>query len=370
MRVIQAENIDDIALGATVLGTGGGGDPYVGKLLAKQALRDCGAVQLVTPDEIEDDCLVAQSAMMGAPTVMIEKLPSGTEVVRAFEALQEYIGRRLAYTVCAEAGGLNSTIPFVVAAHLGVPVVDADGMGRAFPEIQMVTPTLSGISATPMALADEKGNSAILNTTTNTWTERLARSITIEMGSTALLASYAMSGRQVKDSMVPGTLSKVEHIGRMLREANAAHRDPIAAVREATGGFEIFRGKVVDVRRHTVRGFARGEARLAGTDGDSGASLSIQFQNEHLIATRDGDVVASVPDLITVLDVETGHPITTEALRYGFRVAVLGIPCDVRWRTPEGLRLVGPAYFGYPIEFVPIEQRFGRAVDAGVNGLT
>ena len=370
MRLIHAETIEDIALGATVLGTGGGGDPYVGKLLAMQALRDHGPVQLVSPEDIADDCWVAQSAMMGAPTVMIEKLPSGTEVVRAFQALQDYLGRPLAYTVCAEAGGLNSTIPFVVAAHLGVPVVDADGMGRAFPEIQMVTPTLWGLSATPMALADEKGNSAILTTATNTWTERLARSMTIEMGSTALLASYAMTGRQLKDTMVLGTLSKVEHIGRTLREANAAHRDPIAAVRAATGGFEIFRGKVIDVRRRTERGFARGEARLAGTDQDAGASLSIQFQNEHLIAERDGEVVVSVPDLITVLDVETGHPITTEALRYGFRVAVLGIPCDFRWRTPDGLRLVGPAYFGYPIEFVPVEQRFGRRPHADVDGLT
>lgn len=358
-RLIHAETIEDIALGATVLGTGGGGDPYIGKLLAMQALRERGPVRLVSPEEIDDDCLVAQSAMMGAPTVMVEKLPSGREVVRAFEALQEYIGRPLTYTVCAEAGGLNSTIPFVVAAHLGIPVVDADGMGRAFPEVQMVTPTLAGLAATPMALADEKGNSAILNTPTNVWTERLARSMTIEMGSTALIASYAMTGRQLKDTMVLGTLSKVEHIGRTLREANAAHRDPIAAVLQATAGFEIFRGKVIDVRRRTERGFARGQADLAGFGADSGASLSLQFQNEHLIAQRDGEVLVSVPDLITVLDVETGQPITTESLRYGFRVAVLGIPCDPRWRTADGLRLVGPAYFGYPIEYVPVEQRFG-----------
>ena len=222
----------------------------------------------------------------------------------------------------------------------------------------MVTPTLWGIQATPMALADEKGNRAILSARDNVWAERLARAITIEMGSTALLAAYAMTGRQLKESMVPGTLTRVERIGRTLREAHAAHRDPIDAVLSATGGFEVFRGKVVDVRRRTERGFARGEARLVGTDRDAGASLIISFQNEHLVAERDGAVVVSVPDLITVLDVESGQPITTEALRYGFRVAVLGIPCDPRWRTAEGLRLVGPTYFGYQIEFVPVEERY------------
>lgn len=358
MRQISPESIEDIALGATVLGTGGGGDPYIGKLLAIQALREHGPVRLVSPSEIEDDAMVAHSAMIGAPTVIVEKLPSGAEVVRAFQALQEHLGRTLSYTVCAEAGGLNSTIPFVVAAHLGIPVVDADGMGRAFPEVQMVTPTLWGITATPMALADEKGNRAILATTDNLWAERLARAVTIEMGSTALLAAYAMTGRQLKESMVPGTLTRVERIGRVLRQAQAAHRDPIEAVIEATRGFEVFRGKVADVQRRTERGFARGEAHLIGTDQDAGASLVINFQNEHLVAQRDGQVLVSVPDLITVLDIESGQPITTEGLRYGFRVVVLGIPCDQRWRTPEGLKLVGPSYFGYPIEFVPVEERY------------
>lgn len=370
MRLIDAQAIEDIALGAAILGTGGGGDPYIGKLLAIHALRQHGPVRLVSVDEVEDDALVAHSAMMGAPTVTVEKLPSGTEVVRAFEALQTYLGRRLGYTVCAEAGGLNSTIPFVVAARLGIPVVDADGMGRAFPELQMVTPTLWNIPATPMALADEKGNSVILTSPTNLWAERLARAVTIEMGSTAMLAGYSMTGRQLRESMVPGTLSKVEHIGRSLREARAAHRDPIRAVLEVTTGLELFRGKVADVRRRTERGFARGEARLLGIDADAGRTLTVAFQNEHLVAERDGQVVASVPDLIAMLDVETGLPITTESLRYGFRVAVLGIPCDARWRTPAGLGLVGPGYFGYAIEYVPVERRLASAASGGTGAAT
>lgn len=70
---------------------------------------------------------------------------------------------------------MNSMLPIAAAARLGLPLVDADGMGRAFPELQMVTFTMAGVSATPMALVDEKGNSAIFNTITNKWTEELAR---------------------------------------------------------------------------------------------------------------------------------------------------------------------------------------------------
>jgi DUF917 family protein len=59
-----------------------------------------------------------------------------------------------------------------------------------------------------------------------------------------------------------------------------------------------------------------------------------------------------------MLDSEKGEPITTEGLRYGFRVVVLGIPCDAKWRSEAGLKLVGPRYFGYDIDYVPVEQRF------------
>jgi len=57
------------------------------------------------------------------------------------------------------------------------------------------------------------------------------------------------------------------------------------------------------------------------------------------------------------LDSESGRPITTERLRYGLRVLVIGIPCNEKWRTPKGLETVGPRYFGYNIDYVPIEVR-------------
>ncbi len=359
MRLVGEEQLDDIAVGAAILGAGGGGDPYVGTLLAKEVVRRHGPVELVAVEEVPDDALVVPSAMMGAPTVMVEKLPRGDEIIRAFEALQDYLGRPITHTVSIEAGGLNSTTPFVVAAQLGVPLVDADGMGRAFPEIQMVTATMHGVSATPMAIADEKGNTAVIQTVDNSWAERLARTITVDMGCTAMIALYPLSGAKLKEgAMVPGTISLAEELGRLIRETRAVHGDPVQAMLERLGGRRLFTGKVVDIERRTEGGFVRGEARIEGTGDDSGAVLALGFQNEHLVAIRDGEIIASVPDLIIVLEAETGGPITTEELRYGFRVTVLGAPCNPRWRTEAGLALVGPRYFGYDVDFVPVEERF------------
>ena len=79
MRKIGIKEIEDIALGAALLGAGGGGDPYVGKLVAMGAVKECGEVTLLDPDEIPDDALVVPIAMMGAPTVLAEKGIGGSE---------------------------------------------------------------------------------------------------------------------------------------------------------------------------------------------------------------------------------------------------------------------------------------------------
>jgi DUF917 family protein len=166
-----------------------------------------------------------------------------------------------------------------------------------------------------------------------------------------------MTGKQVKEACVLNTISLIQRIGESIRAARARHVDPVEAVRQATGGYLIWRGKVGDVARRTETGFARGEATIAGVDAYDGRAMTIAFQNEFLIARVGDDVLATTPDLITVLDDETGEPITTEGLRYGFRVSVLSMPGDPRWRSPAGLAVVGPGYFGYDVPYVPIDER-------------
>jgi DUF917 family protein len=173
-----------------------------------------------------------------------------------------------------------------------------------------------------------------------------------------MIALYPMSGAQLRaGAFVAGTITLAEELGRLVRETRATHGDPIGAVVERLDGRKLFTGKVVDVARRTEAGWARAEARIEGIGGDAGSTLVLQTQNEHLVAIRDEEVVCSVPDLIIVMDAESGGPITTEELRYGYRVVVVGAPCVPPWRTPEGLALVGPRYFGYDVDYVPVEER-------------
>lgn len=353
---IGKDEVEDIALGAAVLGTGGGGDPFIGKLLALDAIDKHGEVEFLDLTRVHDSDFVVPSAMMGAPTVMVEKIPSGGESLTSLRTLESHIGKRADAIVPIEQGGINSQIPIAVAAALGLPLVDCDGMGRAFPELQMVTFHLDGVPATPMVISDEKGNSMVLSTCDNVWAERIARAVTVQMGGSSLIAIYPMEGVKLKSSCVPNSVSLSMKIGRAIREARARGDNAVEAVTGILKGRVLFRGKVVDVIRRTVGGFARGEAKFEGLDEYINQSLLISFQNENLVARVDGKVVASVPDLITVMDSETGIPITTEGLRYGNRVTVIGSPCHPKWRTPEGLKTVGPSYFGYEHKYIPVEK--------------
>ncbi len=158
MRSMSSDDLASLSLGASFLGAGGGGDPYIGTLMARNALDERGEISVIELLEVPDDAICAMSAVMGAPTVLVEKLPGVNEQIAAFAALERHLGREITHVMCAEVGGLNSTLPIVTAARLGKPLIDCDAMGRAFPEIQMSTPTLYGIGAAPIALADDKGN--------------------------------------------------------------------------------------------------------------------------------------------------------------------------------------------------------------------
>ncbi len=353
LHKLGIEAIRRIALGSTVLGTGGGGDPYIGRLMAEKAVRECGDVELVSPAEVPPDACVFLCGMMGAPAVIVEKLPSGREAIAAIDALTRVLGRPVTHISSLEAGGINSMIPIAAAARTGLPMIDADGMGRAFPELQMLLPTLEGIRATPMSLVDEKGNTLVIDAVSNRAAEGFARTATVQMGATATMAFYPLKGSQVTRALVPDSISMAYRLGEALLLARQERRDPVAEIARQLNGREIFRGKIVDVLRRTTAGFVRGEAVIEGLGRGAKQALSLDFQNEFLVARTAERVFVSTPDLICVTDSETGEPITTENLRYGQRISVLGAPCFSRWRSAEGLAIVGPRAFGYQHDYVP-----------------
>jgi len=358
---LTTEDLKDIARGAAFLGTGGGGDPYIGRMLATSAVEEFGPPDLISVDELADDANVYTIAMLGAPTVIIEKSACGDDVDLALSRLEKYTGKKADAVIPIEIGGVNSLIPIMAAARNGLPLVDADGMGRAFPEIQMVTFNVYGVSCTPLAVTDEHLNSLVVDTGTAKRAEDLVRVCSVDMGCSVMLSSYPMTGKQVKETAVTGTMTLALEIGRAIAEGRR-QGDPTAALLAAlrkTPYYNqckvLFDGKVQDLRRETTGGFAVGHCVLAALDG-SDRSMEVTFQNEHLVAKEDGQVRAIVPDLICMIDRETAEPVPVEALKYGQRIKVLGVSAPPIMRTPESLAVFGPQAFGLNEPFQPVES--------------
>lgn len=349
-------DLEPLAIGAALLGTGGGGNPYVGFLRARELFRQGATVPLYDLEALRDDDWIGEVGGIGAPVVSIEKFEQGDEGTRALRAVEEVLGIRVKALISGEIGGANAMEPVITAARTGIGVVDGDGMGRAFPEVQMCTFFIYGAKPSPAAIADEKGNVVVYREVVDMyWLERMARHTTVDMGATAMLALPPMRGDFIRRTAVPGTVTQAIEIGRTFLDARARRQNVVEKLVEKTGGKLFFTGKITDIRRHLVGGFARGEAILAGTGDWAGSEARIAIQNENLVLWVDGVPVVMVPDLIVNLELETGEPLTTEVLRYGQRIAVLGLPAHDLLKTPEALRVVGPAAFGYPeLTFSPL----------------
>ena len=406
--VLSEFDVECIGTGAGILGCGGGGNPYLGKLMGKMAIREGKIIRVITPENLKQTKITnggKQSigipiAMMGAPLIAKEKLVS-RETVRAIGCLHnlyengysngqlpssfdknisidegtKYInnyndskeensidatksdGFDMAAIVCFEIGGLNSMEPLLASADLGIPVLDADLMGRAFPEMQMTSLFIYGKPAYPTAISDDKGRSDIVLEAANAkGVENHLRNVAIEMGCSAGVAVSTVCIPQDLEKLIPHSLSYAWRLGRAVLKSRLEKISPIDAIIETSNGVLSMIGKINDVSRETTGGFSRGFVKITGMDHFSGKKAIIDFQNENLLIRignekeKDDDnldIISCVPDLISIVDNDTGEPIPTEDVRYGQRVAVLTLPCHPLLKTTQALQIVGPQAFGY-----------------------
>jgi uncharacterized protein len=352
MRKVSLDDIECLAVGSWILGTGGGGSPYLGLLNMRRLYAEGHRVELMSPMDLADDDRVAIVSNMGAPLVGQERLADSRNIARAVRMQEEHSGVKFRAAMSLEIGGGNGIQPLMAAAHLGLPVVDADLMGRAYPEAQMTSVAVGDLRPYPCALYDPRGlESVVTQVPSWKWMERVSRKICVEMGSIASTCKAPRTGAEIKEWGIHFTVSKAIGIGRRVREAQRRHEDPVPAILDEAQGKQLFRGKVIDVARRATEGFLRGRCVVEGLDEDRGTKLEIAFQNEWVVAWRDGEPIAMSPDLICVLDTVSGNAFGTETIRYGVRVTVVALPAPPVFLTPKGLEHVGPRAFGYDLDF-------------------
>ncbi|MEO1488696.1 MAG: DUF917 domain-containing protein, partial [Pseudomonadota bacterium] len=172
------------------------------------------------------------------------------------------------------------------------------------------------------------------------------------------VADSPISGAQAKQDgvLVKGSLTLARQIGAAVRSALEEGSNPIDAALAVGKGMRLFTGTVADFDWRDEDGFLQGDLVLQGEGEFAGQRFETDYKNEHLIARREGKVVATCPDLISVIDLETHDGLNNPDFEKGMRVAVIGFPCDPLWRSEAGLAVFSPRYFGYDVDYIPIEE--------------
>ncbi len=350
MRHITKEDLNLLAHGCALLGSGGGGNPAYDLLIAEHALEKYGDVALISVDELSDDALVVPMAFMGAPLIATEKLPSGREFPAIMEILKKH-GKKLVL-MPAEIGGANGLCAFAVAAKMGIPVLDADTLGRAFPQLQMSSCNLHGVPASPAYFADSLGNTVKIHAEDSLSLERIGRHVSISMGSSCAIAIYLMEGKRAKTAVIPGSVTLALSLGQAALDARKKGMNPLEKLMEITEGVLLIAGIITEVVQEVKDGFLQGSVTIKSDERE----VEVIYQNEFLLAKEEKKPIATTPDILAIVESEGAIPLTTDGLRFGLKVALIAIPSPAIWQTDAGLALVGPEFFGYRATYKPIKK--------------
>ena len=385
---ISETDLDWISLGCYILGTGGGGSPYSSMIRLRTDLRKGAVVTVINPEDLHDDDQVGCGGGVGSPTVGIEKLP-GDEMLEAQHELAKICDKRITHMIAVEIGGGNGLQGMILGSstNMNLPTVDGDWMGRAYPTKWQTTPVVFNERSPiwcPIAMADGNGNVVTMpKTISDLNVERILRAALSQMGSHTACAEAPVTGAETKRWLVEH-ISQAWRIGRGVARARKENRvDNVAeAIIDECGGESagrvLWKGKIVGVERMLRGGYVYGECIIEGIDVRAAeqaignrpsaqfkGKLKIPFKNENIAALKmrdDGaeekqeDVLAIVPDLITIIDAQSGEAIGTPEYRYGLLVVVLGLSANDKWtKNPRGIELGGPKGFGFDqFEYKPL----------------
>ena len=363
MRILNRDDLLNILLGCTILGTGGGGSLEEGIRDIDEALAAGRQFKLVDFDELAPDAVIGTPYACGAISPLTEEEkkkyarltePEESMYLLNLKQLESFLRQEVSAVISTELGGGNTATAFYVAAMTDRCIVDGDPAGRSVPALQHSTYYLKGIPMCPMAVMNEFGEGAVFtHVFDDERGEDLVRALAVVSRNTIAVMDHVNTAAVLKDAVIRGAISHAERIGRAFRTAKDSGGDYVAAVLEAGRGKAMFRGVVTESRFETRDGYTFGDTVLAGEGEWDGHSLHIWYQNENIISWLDGEPYVTVPDLICFLNLDEAMPQLNPYAVVGEHAAILALPAPQEWTTPRGLEVFGPRSFGYDIDYRP-----------------
>lgn len=365
---------EDFVSGCRFMGTGGGGSADWGLSMLRSALEEGLPLEWTDVAEIADDAWTCTAFGMGSIAPQDEGTKRAIEALglvdrlgynamaQAVRELAAYTGKPISVIVPSELGAGNTPAPLVSAARLGVRCVNGDYAGRAIPDEMQGTPYLYGKSSHPLASVDQWGDVVILKEATNPFMlERIGKLLSVAAHGHCYQAATLLPATEMKEIVVQGTLTRSLELGRAMRRARETGADPVAAAMEKTGGHLLFEGRVTGKDWEDRDGYMFGTTSIEGSGRSAGHTMQVWFKNENHVTWLDGTPWVCSPDVVVIADRKTGEGFTNTLINAGDEVAVVGIRGLEAFRSERGLGCAGPRYFGFDIDYRPIEDLLDRA---------
>ncbi|WP_420031647.1 DUF917 domain-containing protein [Streptomyces sp. cg28] len=346
-RTLTAARLPALAVGAQLLGSGGGGEVATGALLLRREL-DRTPVTLTPAADLPPDTVVVHVGQGGAPDVLAERLADPDDFVRAVRTVTDVTGRPAGAVGVIEVGGLNTLIAGVAAARLGLPLVDGDLMGRAFPRIDQTVAALHGLPTHPLALVGPGGYTVVVRDCAPRRVEPLLRANVLALGGAAAVALHPLPAATLARIGVRGSVSACLRLGERFLAATDEHRttpDDLAAALDAEL-LAVGRTEEIVPRQDLTPGWA------TLTDRRTGAVVRVDLLDEYLAVTVDGVTRAACPRIVTAVDPSGRRPLRADQIRTGQHLVLLALPALYDWPA-EAASLVGPAAFGLDLTPAP-----------------
>jgi hypothetical protein len=366
VRTLDKQDIEDLLVGAKILGTGGGGETKFARPMIEEVYAKKKHFRLISLEEVPDDEIVMIVGTVGGgvsedikrKVADIPRMKEKPEFA-AQKALAEYLGREPYAFFPSEIGAANTLVPMYTAAMVDRCCIDADACGRAKPEITLSTTNVAGLHVFPLAIVTPFGDTIILkNAVDDARAEDICRYVAVASGGTCGVARCPTKGRDIRNAVVPNSISATIGMGGSIRKARECGEDPVQAFIKASEGYLLFRGNVKSFERKEKGGFMWGNISISGTEDFRKDELKIWFKNEFLVTWLNGKPYVTCPDTVCVVDAKTGGGLSAwgQEFRKNRKVAVVGRKAYKIWRTKRGIELFSPRHFGFDIEYRPIED--------------
>jgi DUF917 family protein len=364
--------VEDLVRGCAFMGTGGGGSPLAGKSLLEQCFKEGKEIKLVHPESIPDDAFICTGSYIGsiAPRTaddmkIIKKLGLkqriSREIVEAVKELEVFTDTKIAAIAPCELGGLNTTCALDAAANLNILAVDGDFAGRALPETIQFRFCIAGMDIWPRVICDYAGNKIIIKeAVTPPMMERIQKHIAMSSFGLVGAAGHLMRAKDMKRVIIPQTISHCIKIGEVIRKARSDKDNFPKSIANALGGWVLFSGKVRRKTWEDKDGYMVGEIGLEGEGEFESQSFRMWFKNEYHLSWLNEKPFVTSPDIISVVNLKSGEVPTNTDVSLGDHLGIIGFKAAEGYRSPDALKVLSPRYFGFDLNYLPIEDFFNE----------